>query len=95
MNKKVVKNDLIIAMSLKNSCTKKESKQALSFIFNWILKEVIIHKAVNLVNFGKFQIKCRKEKQVFHPKTKKKIMLPQRKALVLKFSKNFFEKSNV
>ena len=91
MNKKVLKNDLMIAMSIKNSCTKQEARQAMNFIFNWILKEVIRHKIVNLVNFGKFQIKFRNEKKIIHPQTKKIMILPKRKSLVLKFSKNFLK----
>ncbi len=69
---------------------KKEAKEILESIKLEIIDSVEsleVNESLNLMGIGKFKRVLRKEKQGVNPKTKEKLIIPEKKVLKFKISK--------
>ena len=70
------KNELISAVAEKSGLSKKDSEKALNAALETITAKVAAGEKVQLIGFGTFAVKYRKEKQSKNPQTGAKITVP-------------------
>ena len=83
----MTKTELIAQISEKNDISKKDAEKALSFVISAITDALIEGEKVQLVGFGTFEIRDRKEKESKNPRTGEKIIVPAKKAPAFKAGK--------
>ena len=87
------KSDLISAVSLKTSITKKETEAVITAFLETIVQAVSEGERVTLVGFGSFEARERKAREGINPKTGEKLYIPC--ARVPTFSVGKFFKNKV
>ena len=80
----MTKADLINAIAEKGEFTKKDAEKALSAVLSSVTDALVSGDKVQIVGFGTFEVRDRKEKESINPKTKEKIMVPAKKAPAFK-----------
>lgn len=70
------KTELIAAVAAKTGLTKEQSAGAVNAVFGTIAEGMAKNDKIQLVGFGTFSAKYRKEKQSVNPKTNAKITVP-------------------
>lgn len=85
------KSQLVKSMSKKSKLTQKDCKVCLEALTKIIEQSLKTGENINLVGFGKFDIKYRNSRNLFNPYTKKNIMLPASKMPVFKPGKTLKE----
>jgi DNA-binding protein HU-beta len=85
----MTKADLISSMAEKCGCTKKDAEKALAAFLTSVTDALASGDKVQIVGFGTFEVRDRKEKESINPKTKEKIIVPAKKAPAFKPGKAF------
>lgn len=80
----MTKADLISAMAEKGDFTKKDAEKALNAFLGAVTDTLVSGDKVQIVGFGTFEVRDRKEKESINPKTKEKIIVPAKKAPAFK-----------
>ena len=82
------KTELVASVAEKSGLTKKDSEKAVNALFASIEEALVAGDKVQLVGFGTFEVRERKERQGQNPQTKKPIMIPATKVPAFKAGKN-------
>ncbi len=83
----MTKADLINAIAEKSELSKKDSEKALSAAIESITEALVKGDKVQLVGFGTFEVRNKKERMAVVPKTKEKKLVPARKSPAFKAGK--------
>ncbi len=83
------KTELIAAVAEKAGISKKDADKAVSATIDAIMDAVAAGDKVQLVNFGTFEVRDRKERTGRNPRTKESIVIPASKLPVFKAGKQF------
>ena len=83
----MTKADLIAQISEKSELSKKDSEKALSAAITAITDALKNGDKVQLIGFGTFEVRDRKEKESKNPRTGEKIIVPAKKAPAFKAGK--------
>ena len=83
------KSDLISVVAEKNELTKKDAEKIVTQIFDTIIGAVAAGEKVQLVGFGTFEQKIRKERTGVDPRTHQSITIPEAKVPSFKAGKAF------
>lgn len=84
----MTKNDLVAVIAEKGDFSKKDAEKALGAVIDAITDSLVAGEKVQLVGFGTFEVRDRKEKEAINPSTKEKIVVPAKKAPVFKAGKS-------
>ena len=91
----VNKAELVASMAEKSNLTKKDAESALNAFMKSVEEALAGGEKVQLVGFGTFEVRDRKERVGRNPRTKEEIKIPASKVPVFKPGKEFKEKVNV
>jgi len=91
----VNKAELIAALAETSGATKKDSEVFLKAFLETVVGSLEKGEKVQLVGFGTFEVRDRKERVGRNPRTKEEIQIPASKVPVFKPGKEFKEKVNV
>ena len=83
------KTELIAAVAEKAGISKKDADKAVSATIDAIMEAVASGDKVQLVNFGSFEVRERKERTGRNPRTKENIVIPASKRPVFKAGRQF------
>lgn len=83
----MTKSDLINAISEKSELSKKDSEKALNAALTAITDALTQGDKVQLVGFGTFEVRDKKERTAINPRTKEKTTVPARKSPAFKAGK--------
>ena len=83
------KSDLISVVAEKNELTKKDAEKIVTMVFDTIVDAVAAGEKVQLVGFGTFEQKIRKERTGVDPRTHQSITIPEAKVPSFKAGKAF------
>ena len=83
----MTKSDLIAQISEKAELSKKDSEKALTAVVLAITDALTNGDKVQLVGFGTFEVRDRKEKESKNPRTGETIVVPAKKAPAFKAGK--------
>lgn len=89
------KSDLISAVSLKTSITKKETEAVVTAFLETIVQAVSEGERVTLVGFGSFEARERKAREGINPKTGEKLYIPCARVPTFSVGKFFKNKVNI
>ncbi|HBT18602.1 MAG TPA: DNA-binding protein, partial [Clostridiaceae bacterium] len=89
------KAELIAALAESTNMTKKDSEVFLKSFLDTVVGTLEKGEKVQLVGFGTFEVRERKERVGRNPRTKEEIKIPASKVPVFKPGKDFKEKVNV
>jgi DNA-binding protein HU-beta len=89
------KSDLISAVSLKTSITKKETEAVITAFLETIVQAVSEGERVTLVGFGSFEARERKAREGINPKTGEKLYIPCARVPTFSVGKFFKNKVNI
>lgn len=81
------KADLISAVAEKSELTKKDAEKAVNAFVSVVTEALAAEEKVQLVGFGTFEVRDRKERKGRNPQTKEEITIPASKAPVFKAGK--------
>ena len=81
------KGELVSNVAEKTGMTKKEAEKALNSVLSAIEEALVEGEKVQLVGFGTFEIRDRKERKGKNPNTHEEIVIPAGKAPVFKAGK--------
>lgn len=90
MNKK----ELVEAVSIKKSMTKKEAEELVDTVFDTITDSLLAGNKVLISGFGTFKVNNRKERKGVSPKTKEIMVIPASKTLSFKPSNRLKDSMN-
>ena len=82
----MTKADLINAIAEKSELSKKDSEKALNAVAS-ITEALTNGDKVQIVGFGTFEVRDKKEKEAINPRTKEKVLVPARKSPAFKAGK--------
>ncbi len=83
------KTELIAAVAEKAGISKKDADKAVTATIEAIMDAVAAGDKVQLVNFGSFEVRERKERTGRNPRTKENIVIPASKLPVFKAGRQF------
>ena len=86
------KSELISMVSEKTEMSKKDTEKVVSAVLDCIMDELARGEKVQLVGFGTFEVRERKEREGRNPATVATITIPALKVPVFKAGKSFKEK---
>ncbi len=81
------KAELIASMAEKSGLTKKDAEKAVNSFMESVNDALVKGEKVQLVGFGTFEVKTRKERKGRNPKTQEEMVIPASKAPVFKAGK--------
>ena len=81
------KAELTAAIVKKTGFTKKDAEKAVNAVFDSITATLVSGEKVQLVGFGTFEVRDRKERQGQNPQTKQPITIPATKVPAFKAGK--------
>ena len=81
------KAELIASMAEKSGFSKKDTEKAVNSFMETVNEALVKGEKVQLVGFGTFEVKERKERKGRNPKTQEEMMIPASKAPVFKAGK--------
>lgn len=84
---KMTKSELINQIAEKSELTKKDAEKAFSAVVSTITEALVNGDKVQIVGFGTFEVRDRKEKQSKNPQTGETITVPAKKAPAFKAGK--------
>lgn len=87
------KTELVASVAEKSGISKKDAEKAVNAVIDSIVDAVSSGDKVQIVGFGKFEVRDRKEKKSRNPRTKEEIIIPASKIPVFKAGELF--KKNV
>lgn len=85
------KTDLIAAVAEKSDITKKDAEKTVSAVIDTIIESVANGEKVQIVGFGTFEQRIRKERTGVDPRTHESIIIPETKVPAFKPGKAFKE----
>lgn len=89
------KTDFVAKIADKTGLTKKDSKVALEAVIECVEDALVAGEKVQLVGFGTFEVRSRKERKGRNPQKPEEVMvIPASKAPVFKAGKNLKDKVN-
>ncbi len=89
------KQEFIARIAEKTNLTKKDSKEALDAVLEIVEEELVKGEKVQLVGFGTFEVRTRKERKGRNPKNPSmEMIIPASKSPVFKAGKNLKDKVN-
>ncbi len=88
------KTELVTAVAQKSELTKKDTEKVVNALLDTIIEEVAKNEKVQLVGFGTFERRERKEREGVNPRTKEKKLIPASKVPAFKAGKAFKEVVN-
>lgn len=88
------KSELIAAVAEKGEITKKDAEKAVNALIETIVEEVAKGEKIQLVGFGTFERRERKEREGVKPKTGEKITIPASMVPAFKVGKAFKDAVN-
>ncbi len=83
----MTKAELINQIAEKSELTKKDAEKAFSAVISTITDALVNGDKVQIVGFGTFEVRDRKEKQSKNPQTGETITVPAKKAPAFKAGK--------
>ena len=83
----MTKADLINAIAEKSELSKKDSEKALAAFVDTVTETLAKGDSIQLVGFGTFEVRDKKEKEAINPRTKEKVLVPARKSPAFKAGK--------
>lgn len=83
----MTKTELINSIAEKGEFTKKDAEKALNAFTTAVTDALVEGEKVQIVGFGTFEVRDKKEKEAINPKTKEKIMVAAKKAPAFKAGK--------
>ena len=81
------KSELVASVAEKTGLTKKDAEKAVGSVFDTITEALVAGDKVQLVGFGTFAVRDRKERQGQNPQTKQPITIPATKVPAFKAGK--------
>ncbi len=78
--------ELISQISSKSGMTKVRTEELISATVAVIQKELLSGKSVHLQNFGTMEMKRKNAREVIHPSTKQRTLVPEKMQLTFKAS---------
>ncbi|HZK35293.1 MAG TPA: HU family DNA-binding protein [Bacillota bacterium] len=81
------KAELISAVAEKSELTKKDAEKAVNAVVSVVTETLAVGEKVQLIGFGTFEVRDRKERKGRNPQTKEEIIIPASKAPVFKAGK--------
>jgi len=87
----LTKRELIKNLSARTGLTQKQVKGIVDGIFSEIASCLVSGKAVKILGFGSFSVYERKERKGINPRTGEEIVIPARRAIRFRASKNLRE----
>ncbi len=78
------KTDLVATVAEKTGLTKKDAEKAVTAVFSAVEEALANGDKVQLVGFGTFEVRERKERKGQNPQTKKPITIPATKVPAFK-----------
>ncbi|MEE0930649.1 MAG: HU family DNA-binding protein [Acutalibacteraceae bacterium] len=88
------RTELIAQVAEKSGLTKKDAEKAVAAILDTVVSAVVEGEKVQLVGFGTFEQRLRKERTGVDPRTKEKIAIPASKIPAFKPGRNFKDAVN-
>ena len=85
------KSELVATVAQKSELSKKDAEKAVSAVFEAITEALVGGDKVQLVGFGTFEVRDRKERQGQNPQTKQPIVIPATKVPAFKAGKSLKE----
>lgn len=85
------KTELIAAVAEKSDITKKDADKTVSAVIDTIIEAVANGEKVQIVGFGTFEQRIRKERTGVDPRTHESIVIPESKVPAFKPGKGFKE----
>lgn len=83
------KTELIAKVAEKSDMTKKDAEKAVSAVFDAVVEAVAAGEKVQIVGFGTFEQRSRKERSGVDPRTHEKLTIPASKVPAFKAGKAF------
>ena len=83
----MTKSELINQIAEKSELTKKDAEKAFSAVVSTITDALVSGEKVQIVGFGTFEVRDRKEKLSKNPQTGETITVPAKKAPAIKAGK--------
>ena len=84
----MTKAELVSKLSERNSLSKKKAEEVLKDVFTLISEALDKGERVHIPHFGTFTVKERAERKGRNPRTGEPMVIPARKTVVFKASKN-------
>ena len=85
----LTKKDIVNSIYMQIGFSKKISETLLEDLFHIILKNITEKKKIKIAKFGTFILRNKKQRIGRNPKTKKTEIIPARKVILFKASKEF------
>lgn len=85
------KSQLVVSVAEKSGLTKKDAEKAVAAVFDTITETLADGEKVQLIGFGTFEVRDRKERQGQNPQTKQPIIIPATKVPAFKAGKSLKE----
>lgn len=92
--KKLNRIDLVEMVSEEGHFSKKEARNAVDLIFDYIEKSLLEGKEINVTNFGVFTPKIRRTREGTDPKKHTRITIKEKRSVSFRLSKSFKAKLN-
>lgn len=83
------KTELIAKVAEKSDLTKKDAEKAVSAVIDTIVEAVAEGEKVQIVGFGTFEQRSRKERSGVDPRSHEKLIIPASKVPAFKAGKGF------
>ena len=84
----MTKAELIAQVAEKSELSKKDAEKAIAAVVSSVTDALVAGDKVQLVGFGTFEVRDRKEKESKNPRTGEKIIVPAKKAPAFKALKD-------
>ena len=88
------RTELIAEVAERSGLTKKDAEKAVVALFDTVIDEVAAGNKVQIVGFGTFEQRIRKEREGISPRTKEKMIIPEAKVPAFKPGRSFKEAVN-
>ncbi len=86
------RSQLILSISKEMGLSKRQAKLFLDSFFSNIVNFLKEEKRISLRGFGCFRVILRKEREIYNPKTKKIVKVPERKIILFRPYKEIKDK---
>ncbi len=91
----MTKSELIAVVADKTEMTKKDADTAVNAVITAITEALVEGNKVQIIGFGTFEVRDRKEKESINPRTKETFISPAKKAPAFKAGKALKEAVNI
>ena len=92
--KKLNRIDLVEMVSEEGHFSKKEARQAIDLIFDYIENVLLEGKEINVTNFGVFTPKTCRAREGTDPKKHNRILIKEKRSVTFRLSKSLKTKLN-